>query len=116
MDLRTTTLSSAGHEVLVLDGVADLASLPRLHDALQKFVGERTAATSLAVDLEGVSVLDDAALGLLLGAAATAREQGVAFRVVCADARLRARLAASRFDRAVVVAGSLGEAVADTGV
>jgi anti-anti-sigma factor len=115
MDLRTTTLSAAGHEVLVLDGVVDLSSLPRLHDALQKFVGDRAAAKSLAVDLDGVSVLDDAALGLMLGAAATARERGVAFRVVCADSRLRARLAASRFDRAVVVTASLGEAVADAG-
>jgi anti-anti-sigma factor len=115
MDLRSTRHRAAGHEVLALEGIVDLASLPRLHDALQRFVGEHTDTTPLAIDLDGVSVLDDAALGLLLGAAATAREHGAVFRVVCADVRLRRRLATSRFDRAVDVRGSLSEAVADDG-
>lgn len=113
MDLRTSTHSTAGHHVLALDGIVDLASLPRLHDALRRFVDERADATSIAIDLDGASVLDDAALGLLLGAAANAREHDIEFRVICNNERLRHRLAASRFDRAVAVGGSLSEQVPD---
>lgn len=103
----------AGHLVLALDGTADLAALPQLHAACQRLVNAVEAGSSIAIDLDGTTIVDDAALGLLLGAAATARSRGATLRIVCAGERLRRRLADTRFDRAVDVVASLSESVAD---
>ena len=113
MQLRTTQREVAGDLVLALDGTADLAALPLIHAACQRLLRGVEPGTSIAIDLDGVDVLDDAALGLLLGAAATARSNGATLRVVCSDDRLRRRLANTRFDLAVDVVGSLSETVAD---
>ncbi|MDW3216020.1 MAG: STAS domain-containing protein [Ilumatobacteraceae bacterium] len=113
MQLRTTHHEVAGHSVLALEGTADLAALPQLHAACQRLLTGVRAGAALAIDVDGVTVLDDAALGLLLGAAATARSGGAVLRVVCTGERLRRRLADTRFDRAVDVVGSLGDTVAD---
>lgn len=99
--------------MLALDGAADLAALPQLHDACRRLVTGVPAGTSIAIDLDGATVVDDAALGLFLGAAATARSDGSNLRVVCAGERLRRRLTDTRFDRAVEVVASLGEVVRD---
>jgi len=114
MQLRTTRRDVAGHLVLALDGAADLAALPQLHAACQRLVSDVEAGSSIAIDLDGATIVDDGALGLLLGAAATARSCGATLRVVCAGERLRQRLTDTRFDRAVDVVASLGEAVADS--
>lgn len=113
MQLRTSHREVAGQLVLALDGAADLASLPHIHDACQRLLSNVESGASVAIDLDGVTMLDDAALGLLLGAAATARSRGAAVTVVCTGERLRRRLADTRFDRAVDVVASLGEAVVD---
>lgn len=113
MQLRTTHHEVAGSTVLALDGTADLAALPQVHAACQRLLADVGTGSAVAIDVDGVTVLDDATLGLLLGAAATARSRGAALRVVCAAGPLRRRLADTRFDRAVDVVASLGEAVAD---
>ena len=61
----------------------------------------------MAVDLDGVDVLDDTGLGVLLGAAGRARQGGGEVVVVVADERLRARFTATGFDRAVDVVDRL---------
>ncbi len=106
MHVRTTTSHVGDHPVLAIDGIADLAAAPLLHDRLQRAVAEHAGAV-LVVDLDGVSALDDVVLGLLLGAAATAREQGGDLVVVCRASRVRARLLATRFDLAVTVRDSI---------
>jgi anti-anti-sigma factor len=113
MQLRTIHREVAGRRVLALDGVADLASLPHLHDACQRLLSGVEAGMPVAIDLDGVTVLDDAALGLLLGAAATARSRGATLSVVCSGELLRRRLGDTRFDRAVAVVASLAEAIVD---
>ncbi len=113
MDLRTSSQLVAGHHVLALEGTVDLAAIPRLHDVLRQLAG-LASSIPILVDVDGVTVLDDAALGLLLGAAATARSRGRTFSVVCSDGRLRKRLAETRFDRAVVVSPSVNAAIADS--
>lgn len=112
MDLRTSSRLVAEHHVLSLEGTVDLAATPRLHDILRQ-LARVAPPTPIVVDVDGVTVLDDAALGLLLGAAATARSNGQMFRLVCSDERVRGRLAETRFDRAVVVSSSLNAAIAD---
>jgi anti-anti-sigma factor len=103
----------AGRAVLVVEGAADLAATPTLHDALQRFVGQDGSTGPMVIDLDAATVVDDAALGLLLGAAATARAHGRSLSVVCSDERLRGRLADTRFDRAVDVVDSLTAVVAE---
>lgn len=112
MELSTGSRVVAGHHVLALEGTVDLAATPRLHDVLRQ-LAVREPKRPVLVDLDGVLVLDDAALGLLLGAAAAVRADGRSFGVVCDDPRLRDRLAETRFDRAVAVHRSMTAAVAD---
>jgi anti-anti-sigma factor len=92
----------AGAPVVAVDGVVDLAAVGRLHNELARAV-RRHPGVTLVVDLDGVEVLDDAGLGVLLGAAAAARSTGGDLEVVATGPTMRHRLTATRFDRAVVV-------------
>lgn len=104
--VHTRVDTVGGSIVVTVEGLVDLASVGRLHDDLTRAVRQHPGNT-LVVDLDAVSVLDDAGLGVLLGAAATAREAGGDLEVVCTRAALRTRLARTRFERAVDVRGSI---------
>lgn len=106
MDLRASIDTVAGRRVLSLDGSADLASAPVLHDAVSRLLAHRPA-TSTAIDLDGVQLLDDAALGLLVGAAAHARRAGIEFVVVASPGPIRRRLADTRLDQILTVVETL---------
>lgn len=106
MDLVAHQRIVGGRRVLHVHGEIDLATLPRLSDALTKAVG---GPEDVVVDLDGVYVLDDAALGLLLGAAARARTAGADVVVVCSGEPLRARLGLTGFDRAVRVIATMAD-------
>ena len=90
-----------GTTVVELDGDADLGALPQLQQLLARAVD--TASTAVVVDLDGLTVLDDAALGLIVGAAASARRRGVELRLICTDPRRRARLVDTRLDHIIPV-------------
>ena len=90
-----------GATVLELDGDADLGALPQLQQLLARAVG--VASTAVVVDLDGLTGLDDAALGLIVGAAASARRRDVELRLICTEPRQRARLADTRLDRIIGV-------------
>lgn len=83
----------------------DLAAVPALHQALTRAIDDATGP--VALDLDGVLLVDDAALGVVVGAAARARRGGVPFSIVCTDGRLRERLADTRVDRIVDVVDRL---------
>lgn len=87
---------------VLVDGELDLASVGLLRDALLKAVTEHRGAT-VAVDLDGVTALDDTALGIVLGGAARAREHGGDLVVVCTTPRLLERFELSGLARAVQV-------------
>lgn len=108
MELRCTTATVGDHAVLALDGIADLSTAPHLQPQLRQAITEH-AGHRLIVDLDGLSSLDDVALGLLLGAAARARELGGDLELVCSRPRTRARLAATRFDQVVAVRDSIAD-------
>ena len=107
MDLigRLTTLD--GRPVLRLSGEVDLATLPALRDHLVKSVALHAGHT-LFIDLDGLSVLDDAGVGMLLGAAGHARSLAGDIVLVCANDRLLARFALTGLDRAVSVVSAVG--------
>ena len=100
----------AGHVVVALDGFVDLSSLPTLHSHLHTAIREHPGAT-VAVDLEAVESLDDAGLGVLLGAAGRAREQHGELVIICNDPRLRERFERTGLDRAISVRDRLAGGV-----
>lgn len=110
MDLRVRRRVVGSTIVVALDGLADLASVPLLQSSLRRELAVAAGAT-VVVDVDGLVALDDVALGVFLGAAATARGQGGDLEVLCTSERWRERFAASGFDRALVVRARLDDAV-----
>jgi anti-sigma B factor antagonist len=104
--MRATVSTVGAARVLALDGTVDLAAVGVLHNDLGRLIRQAPGAV-VVVDLDGVDTLDDTGLGVLLGAAATAREAGGDLVVVCTRDALRARLERTGFDRAVVVRSSI---------
>ncbi len=102
MNLSTSTIVVGDDAVISLSGEVDLATIPVLHDALAKALAHHPGRM-LVIDLDGVTVLDDSGLGVLLGAAGSAREAGADLAVVCNSIRLRDRLDRTGFSRAVEV-------------
>ncbi len=106
MQVHTQVDRVGGSIVVAVDGMVDLASVGRLHDDLARVIRQHPGAR-LIVDLDAVSVLDDAGLGVLLGAAASSREGGGDLDIVCTRPTLRERLRRTRFDQAVDVRSSI---------
>lgn len=100
MDLRISTRTVDGVRVVELDGLADLSTVPVLQSSLRR---EVTSGAVVVVDVDGLLALDDVALGVLLGAAATAREHGGDLEVLATSQRWRDRFRVSRFEHAVTV-------------
>jgi anti-sigma B factor antagonist len=106
MDLRTIASTVGGIPTVAVDGVVDLASIAVFRDALLRTIHSNSGAM-IVVDLDGVAALDDSGLGVLLGAAAAARQADGDLEIVCNDERLRTRLERTRLDRAVTVRTSI---------
>jgi len=106
MQLHTRLDEVGGSVVVTVDGHVDLAAVGRLHDDLSRAIRQHPGVT-LLVDLDAVGVLDDAGLGILLGAAASARSHGGDLAVVCTRAALRERLSVTRLDRAIDIRDSI---------
>lgn len=77
-------------EVLVVSGEVDLSTLPRFTDALSKSVFQGTPV--VALDLEMVTVLDDAALGIILGVASRLRQTRRRLILICRNERIVSHL------------------------
>ena len=106
MDLRTTSSTVGGIPTVAVDGVVDLASIAIFRDALLRTI-HSTSGELIVADLDGVAALDDAGLGVLLGAAAAARQADGDLEIVCNDERLRTRLERTRLDQAIAVRTSI---------
>lgn len=102
MDLRCRTSVVGELPTLHVTGEVDLATVPQLRDAAHRLVMEAPGRT-VAIDLDGVSVLDDTGLGVLLGSAGRARDRGGDLVVVCTSERLREWFAVSGLARAIEV-------------
>jgi anti-anti-sigma factor len=102
MDLTWRTAVIGEHHVVALAGELDLASVPSVQTALSRTIAEAPGQTVL-VDLDALTVLDDTGLGVLLGAAARARQHGGDLVLVCSNQRLRERFELSGLARAIAV-------------
>ena len=94
------------HRVIRLYGDVSLASIPRLVDALNRELAT-AASDTVVLDLDGIDVLDDAGLGILMGFAARVRTVGANIYVIASVSRVVQRLSDTRFDRAVDVISSI---------
>ena len=101
MHLRGRVRHTPVAVVVELDGEADLAAAPQLSQLLNRGLAE--VDQRIVVDLDGLTLLDDTALGLLIGAAATARRQGRTLELLSTNERLRRRLVDTRVDRIVEI-------------
>jgi anti-anti-sigma factor len=106
MDLSLRRSHVGERHVLVVAGDIDIVSIPRFNDALTRLVTDGRG-TKVVVDLDGAGLVDDAGVGLLLGAAGRARNTGGDLVVVSTEPRMRQRLIDTGFDRAVTVVESI---------
>ena len=100
MHLRGRSRRLGDVVVVELDGDADVAAIPQLAQILTRALNT-SGPGGVVVDLDALTVLDDAALGHLIGAAATARRRNLRFALVCSNPRLASRLHETRIDQIV---------------
>jgi anti-sigma B factor antagonist len=98
-----------GLVVVAMAGELDLATMPRLRDRLVRVISEHPGET-VVLDLDGLSAIDDAGLGALVGALRRARVHGGDVSLVCASAELLKLFALTRLDRAFVIHPDLAAA------
>lgn len=103
VDLVCRLVTDSTGTVLHLSGEIDLSTLPHLHDQLSR-AAVATRGHTVRVDLDGVTALDDAGLGVLLGWAGRVREAGGEMVLVCTSERLLQRLAITGVSRAITLA------------
>jgi anti-sigma B factor antagonist len=106
MDLHGSVEIVGAVPVLSLTGSVDLATVAELRDLVLRAVVDHPGRC-VVVDLDSISSLDDAGLGVLLGAAGRARQVGGDVALICADERLRDRFRMTRLDQAIEVGTSL---------
>lgn len=92
--------------LVTVAGEVDFASAAGLRDRLFTLA---SAGRPLVADLDRVSFIDAAGLGVLAGAAREAAAHGASLRVVCARRQVRRLFGLTQLDLAVPVAASLAE-------
>jgi anti-sigma B factor antagonist len=98
----------AEYVLVTVAGEADFASVAGLRERL--FALTATGRT-LVADLDRVSFIDAAGLGVLAGAARRAAAHGGSLAVVCARPRIRRLIGIAGLDGAVSLAGTADEAL-----
>lgn len=96
-------------EVIALSGELDLATLPRAHDALSR--AGRSDAPTIAVDLDGVTLVDDSTLGALVGSLAALSTDHRSGVVVATHPDLVRRLGALGVPGRIALASSVHDVV-----
>ncbi len=109
MDLALRRTLIFKRHVLIVSGDVDLPTVPRFNEHLLRLVAD-APGDIVVVDIDGADVVDDSALGLILGAAGRARSLGGDVVVVATGVRMRQRLAENGFERAVTVSSSIADA------
>ena len=106
-DVLTVLVRHEPDYVLVtVAGEVDFASVAGLRERLFTLA---SAGRPLVADLDRVSFIDAAGLGVLAGAARQAAAEGTSLQVVCARRRVRRLFGLTQLDQAVPVAESLAE-------
>lgn len=91
MLLSISTATIGDTELIALSGELDLSTLPRAHDAIVRCA--RGSTESVALDLDGVTMVDDPTLGAVIGALAALVTDRRRCSIVANHPRLVERLA-----------------------
>lgn len=94
-----------GIYVISFNGELDISTLPQLSGLLNKATNQ--IHQHIALDLDGITVLDDAALGILLGAASRIRTNGGQMYVVCSNPKIANYLERTQLDRIIPLVNSV---------
>ncbi|MBU2601572.1 MAG: STAS domain-containing protein [Actinobacteria bacterium] len=95
--------------VIEVDGEVDVYTAPRLKEALTEGLDLRRR--TLVVDLTRVDFLDSTALGVLVGAQRTAREDGGEVHLVVGSPYIAKMFKITGFDTLFVIHASVDEAL-----
>jgi anti-sigma B factor antagonist len=98
--------------VLAVDGEVDMASAPELRAALIDLLDK--GATSLVLDLAGVSFMDSSGLGTLVGVLKRVRERDGSMRLASPTRAVLRVLELASLDRILPVTSSVEEALEDS--
>ncbi len=109
MDLIVRQLDTGGVPGLSVAGEVDMATAPRLRDALVQLAAEHPGASAV-LDLDGVVFLDSLGLGVLLGGLRRMHTTGGDLALVCTNPRVLELLASCRLDRVFDIHTSVAEA------
>ncbi len=101
MDLAIHVHAQDGWQVVTVAGEVDVATAPRLHDRLVGLASD--GHRRIAVDLEGVTMLDWMGLGALLGVLARVRSLGGELVLVAPSPATRELLALTDLDRVLPI-------------
>ena len=104
-DVRSET-TRAGAAVLHVSGDLDLASAPRLEDALTGLV-----ADPVVVDLSECTFLDSAGMGVLLASARALTESGRSLGVAARDPRIVRVLEITAVDTLIAIHPDVASAI-----
>lgn len=97
--------------VVAIAGELDLATMPRLRDRLVRVISEHPGVR-IALDLDGVTAIDDAGLGALVGALRRARVHGGDVVLVCTSPELLEVFTLTRLERAFAIHPDVAHALA----
>ena len=94
--------------LITLAGEVDFAVVATLSERLFALAA---SGRPIVADLDRVSFIDAAGLGVLAGASRRAAAHGGSLHVVCARRQTRRLFRFTRLDRTVMLSGSMGEAL-----
>jgi anti-sigma B factor antagonist len=101
MDLAIQVYAQDGWQIVLVAGEVDVATAPRLHDRLVALTSE--GHRQIALDLEGVTMLDWMGLGAILGVLARVRSLGGELALVSPSSTTRELLALTGVDQIIPI-------------
>ena len=106
--ITVETRQAPGYSLVTVAGEVDIATAPQLRNRLATLTGRRCA---LMIDLDRVTFIDAAGLGVLAAAAGRARRSGGCLAVVCSQRQVRRLLTITSLDGKIPAVITLDDAM-----